>query len=204
VSISSARRLLRKAESAKSVLRQNLLLAAALSEVIQPPPVVVGGTAEEFWGGHEYHETDLDLVGYLTPQDRDSLKALGFERRGREWIRKGTPFVIEFPDTRLDGDDHRIETRRIGGGTVRIIGLDDLYVDRLKQATANQSHEDIHFHSALAVAASRYDDINWRYVAAQIAATLKSEPHVGQAMRRVNSRIRSRARRALSRRAGGP
>lgn len=184
------------------MLRQNLLLAAALGEIIKPPPVVVGGTAEEFWGGHEYHETDLDLVGHLTPEHRANLKALGFEQRGREWVREGTPFVIEFPDTRLDGDDKRIETRRVGGGSVRIIGLDDLYIDRLKQATADQTQEDIHFHSALAVAASRYDDINWRYVTTRIAATLKSEPHVGKAMQRVNSRIRSRARRALSRSVG--
>lgn len=161
--------------------------------------MVVGGTAEEFWGGHEYHETDLDLVGRLTPRHRASLQALGFERRGREWIRAGTPFVIEFPDTRIDGDDERIETTRVGGGSVRIIGLDDLYIDRLKQATANESQEDVHFQSALAVAASRYDDINWAYVSSRIAATLKSEPLVGQAMRRRNSRIRSRARRALSR-----
>jgi hypothetical protein len=184
------------------VLRQNLLLAAALSEIITPAPVVVGGTAEEFWGGHEYHETDLDLVGRLTPQDRASLEALGFKRRGREWIREGTPFVIEFPDTRIDGDDKRIATIHVGGGSVRIIGLDDLYIDRLKQATANEAREDIHFKSALAVAASRYDDINWPYVTSRIVATLKREPHIGQAMQRVNSRIRSRARRALSRRTG--
>ncbi len=199
MSISRARDLLRKAEGAKPGLRQNLLLAAALSEVIAPAPVVVGGTAEEFWGGHEYHETDLDLVGHLTSEDRVTLQALGFERHGREWIRPGTPFVIEFPDTRIDGDEQRIRTTRVGGGSVRIIGLDDLYVDRLKQATTNESQEDVHFQSALAVAASRYDDINWAYVSSRIAATRRNEPLVGQAMRRGNSRIRSRARRALSR-----
>jgi hypothetical protein len=198
VSISKARDLLRKAERAKPGLRQNLLLAAALSEVIAPAPVVVGGTAEEFWGGHEYHQTDLDLVGDLTSADRTTLEALGFQRRGREWIRAGTPFVIEFPDTRIDGDEERVHVTRVGGGSVRIIGLDDLYVDRLKQATSNESQEDVHFKSALAVAASRYDDINWRYVTGRISATVRSEPLVGQALRRVNSRIRSRARRALS------
>ena len=199
MSVSRARELLRKAERAKSGLRQNLLLAAALSEVLAPPPIVVGGTAEEFWGRHEYHETDLDLVGHLASEDRLTLRALGFERRGREWIRAGTPFVIEFPDTRIDGDEKRVHTTRVGGGSVRIIGLDDLYVDRLKQATVNDSQEDIHFQSALSVAASRYDDIDWTYVSSRIAATIRSEPLIGQAMRRVNSRIRSRARRALTR-----
>jgi len=199
VSISNAKELLRKAERAKSGLRQNLLIAAALSEVLTPPPVVVGGTAEEFWGGHQYHETDLDLVGYLNTEGRTALLALGFRSHGREWTRPGTPFVVEFPDTRIDGDIDRIEVRRVGGGSVRIIGLDDLYVDRLKQATIDAPIEDTHFHSALAVAASRYVDINWSYVTKRIATTLRTEPRVGQAMRRVNRRIRARARRALSR-----
>jgi hypothetical protein len=199
VSISNAKDLLRKAERTKPGLRQNLLLAAALSEVLTPAPVVVGGTAEEFWGGHPYHETDLDLVGYLNSEGRAALLALGFQRHGREWTRPGTAFVVEFPDTRIDGDVNRIAVTRIGGRSVRIIGLDDLYVDRLKQATVNAPEEDIHLHSALAVAASRYVDINWAYVAKRIATTLRVEPHVGQAMRRVNRRIRSRARRSLSR-----
>ena len=77
-------------------------------------------------------------------------------------------------------------------------GIDDLYVDRLKQATMNAPEEDIHFNSALAVATSRYVDINWIYVAKRIATTLKTEPIVGETMRRVNRRIRGRARRALS------
>jgi hypothetical protein len=199
VSISNARDLLRKAERAKPGLRQNLLLGAALSEVLTPPPVVVGGTAEEFWGGHRYHETDLDLVGYLSSEGRTALVALGFQRHGREWTRPGTSFVVEFPDTRIDGDVHRIKVTRVGGASVRIIGLDDLYVDRLKQATVNAPQEDIHFNSALAVAVSRYADINWNYVAKRIEKTLRTEPLVGQAMRRVNRRIRARARRALSR-----
>ena len=199
MSISNARELLRNAERARPGLRQNLLLAAALSEVVTPPPVVVGGTAEEFWGGHQYHETDLDLVGDLNPEGRKALVTLGFERHGREWTRPGTPFVVEFPDTQIDGDDRLITVRQIGGGSVRIIGLDDLYVDRLKQATMNAPEEDTHFHSALAVAASRYVDIDWTYVARRIATTMRAEPRVGQAMRRVNRRIRARARLALSR-----
>ena len=198
MSISKARELLRKAERQKPGLGQNLLLAAALTEVLTPAPVIVGGTAEEFWGGHEYHETDLDLVASLTAEGKATLRALGFEAHGRHWIRPGTGLIVEFPDVQIDGDEKLIETQMVGGGFARIIGLDDLYVDRLKQATTNEPQEDIHFQSALAVAASRYDDINWKYVSGRIAATITTEPLVGLAMRRVNSLIRSRARRALA------
>lgn len=163
-----------------------------------PAPVVVGGTAEEFWGGHEYHETDLHLCGTLTPTGRAALKDLGFQRAGRFWIRPGTSLIVEFPDTRIDGDNSRIRTTRVASGSARIIGLDDLYFDRLKQATTNEPQEDFHFQSALAVATSRYEDIDWAYVGDRVRAVLRQEPLVGQAMQRVNSRIRTRARRALT------
>lgn len=88
---------------------------------------------------------------------------------------------------------------KLGGGAVRIIGLDDLYVDRLRQATTNEPQEDVHFRSALAVAASRYEDINWDYVRDRITVARKTEPLVGHAMQRINSKIRSRARRTLAR-----
>ncbi len=198
VSISKARELLKLAEAEKTRFRMNLLAAAALAEVISPPPVIVGGTAEEYWGGHEYHETDLDMVGTITPLNRAALEELGFERQGRYWIRPDTALLVEFPDTRIDGDESRIATVRVANGSARVIGLDDLYVDRLKQATATEPREDIHFHSALAVAASRYEDIDWQYVLKRINTTLTQEPIVGQAMKRINSRIRSRARRALA------
>jgi len=118
VSISKARELLRKAELEKPGLNQNLMLAAALTAVLKPAPVIVGGTAEEFWGGHEYHETDLDLVGFLTAEGRATLRDLGFEAHGRHWVRPGSGLVVEFPEERIDGDENRIETRMVGGGLI--------------------------------------------------------------------------------------
>ena len=203
MSVSKARALLRLALAEKKRFRTNLLVAAALGEVLFPPPVVVGGTAEEYWGGHEYHETDLDMVGPITSRNRAALEQLGFQRQGRYWVLPKSAVLVEFPDTRIDGDESRIATARVGNGSARIIGLDDLYLDRLKQSTASEPQEDIHFRSALAVAASRYEDIDWQYVSQRIDITLTQEPLVGQALKRLNSRIRSRARRALAR-APGP
>lgn len=161
-------------------------------------PVVVGGTAEEYWGGHEYHETDLDLVGPLTEADRQALAKIGLERHGRFWIKPGTALIVEFPEARLDGDEQLVHVENVEGSATRIIGLDDLYIDRLKQATTNEPQEDIHFQSALAVAASRFEELNWQYVDERIARTRREEPIVGDRMLRINSKIRARVRRQLA------
>jgi len=174
-------------------------VAAALREVLEREPVVVGGTAEEYHSGAEYHETDLDLCGVVADQERPVLRRLGFRRRGRHWYHDASSVAVEFPDERIDGDEARIDRVRIGGGIAAIIGVDDLYLDRLRQATAPRSNVEgsIEFHSALAVAAGAFDRIDRRYVLRRIRDIERREGRIGGRMRALDSRIRRRVRRAL-------
>ena len=55
--------------------------------------------------------------------------------------------------------------------------------------------EDVHFHSALAVAAARLEDIDWDYVQSRIDA---GDRMVREAMTKMNSRIRARVRRLVT------
>jgi transcriptional regulator with XRE-family HTH domain len=76
--------------------------------------------------------------------------------------------------------------------------LDDLYLERLRQATINEATEGVEFHSALAVAAARFEDIDWRYVTKQLNVIHQREgERVGGGMKRINSRIRRRVLRAI-------
>lgn len=82
--------------------------------------------------------------------------------------------------------------------TDRIIGVDDLYLDRLRQATIDEASEGVEFHSALAVAAARFEDIHWRYVTKRIKDTHQREgDRTGGGMKRINARIRRRVLRAI-------
>jgi hypothetical protein len=198
VSVSKAQELLRLAEREPERLRRNLLLAAALREVLSGDPIVVGGTAEEFWTAAEYHETDLDLCAPLTDRDAVTLRRLGFERSGRHWERPGLAAVVEFPDDRIDGDERRTVEYAVGPGTARIIGLDDLYLDRLRQATIDERREGVEFHSALAVVAARFEDIDWDYVRRRLDGIRRTEGPIADRMKLIDSRIRRRVRRSLS------
>lgn len=173
-------------------------MAAALRSVLQTEPVVVGGTAEEFQSGAPYHETDLDVCGVVSERERETLRSLGFRKRGRHWFHEPSQVAVEFPDGRIDGDVDRIERVNVGRGTAAIIGVDDLYLDRLRQATAPLSDVEstVEFHSALAVATGAFERIDRRYVLGRIRAIEETDARMGASMRRLDSRIRRLAKRA--------
>lgn len=198
VSASRARELLSRAEREPQRLRRHLLVAAAIREVCGVEPVIVGGTAEEYWTADEYHQTDLDLCGPLSPEDQEVLRQLGFTQDRRHWYHEQAKVAVEFPAAVLDGDPERIHRDDIGGGTFTVIGVDDLYLHRLRQATVTGEATRIEFQSALAVAAARYEDIDWPYVRRRIVETEGSDPPLGAEMRRLNSLIRKRARKAIA------
>lgn len=195
---SRAERLLSRAALERRRIRRHLLVAAALRDVLNVEPVVVGGTAEELHSGAEYHETDLDVCGWLQHGEGTVLRRLGFRKRGRHWFHEPSRVAVEFPDSRIDGDEDRIERIRVSSGTAAVIGVDDLYLDRLRQATVPLHVEGgVEYHSALAVAAGAHDRIDRRYVLRRIREIEREDPMLGARMRSLDSRIRRRVSRAL-------
>lgn len=195
---SRAESLLELAAAERNRLRRHLLVAAALRELLGTEPVVVGGTAEEFHSGAPYHETDLDVCGWLRRGEAEVMRDAGFRREGRHWIHADSKVAVEFPESRIDGDESRIERVRIGPGSAAIIGVDDLYLDRLRQATAPFHPEgSIEFDSALAVAAGAFDRIDRRYVLRRIRDIERTDQPLGRRMRALDTRLRRRVRKAL-------
>ncbi len=197
MSDSKARAPLDRAARERERLKRHLLVAAALREALSDDPIVVGGTAEEYWTAAEYHPTDLDLCAALTEEDRSALRRLGFRKRGRHWQHPRIQVAVEFPDARIDGDESRTAEVNLGIGQALVIGLEDLYVDRLTQSNSHEQ-EGIEFQSALAVVAAAHDQIDWTYVRSRLKAVAKSDPALGEHLRRNDARIRRRVRRALT------
>jgi hypothetical protein len=196
--LEQAEKLLRQVPKAKRPLNQRLLVAAALSAVMSSPPIVVGGTAEEYWTGDEYHPTDLDLIPGPTKADREAFRKLGFKKEGRHWVREDIPIAIEFPH------DESFEVRRtvdekVTNVIVKIIGVDDLYLDRLGQSTSTMNVRDQHFSSLLAVALTNWDKLDWRYIGRRVAEITKEKPDLGASMKTMHRKCRRAARNALAR-----
>ena len=190
-----ARRLLTLASSAKEPQTQRLLLAAAIGAVFERVPVVVGGAAEEHWLSEESRPTDLDLCPPPSRHDLRELSLLGFTREGRHWVHDEVLHGVEFPGS--SDDIHRTVDVEIGGGRVRIIGLDDLYLDRLRQSTASETaRSSQRLDSLIAISALWGASLDLGYIDSQVNAITATEPPVGRAMqvmqRRVNREVRHR------------
>src|SRR5919108_1694943 len=190
----STKRLLKAASVEPDRLRRHLLVGAALRELLPNEPVVVGGTAEEYWAPADYQETDLEMCVALSPKARSDLKKGGFEPLGRHWMRDDIAVAVEFPESNIDGEWARTVLERVDGGAARIIGVEDLYLDRVRQATVQENNEGIEFKSALAVAAAQFEQIDWGYVEGRILAEERSQKLVGESMRRIDSKVRGRVR----------
>lgn len=177
---------------------RHLLVGAALADVLSVEPIVVGGVAEDFYTGDRYKPTDLDMCAPISREDMKRLRALGFEREGRHWFHEATHVAVEFPDERIDGDERRTRIVDLGIASVKMIGLDDLYLDRLRQATMTERDADVAFLGAVAIAAARFEEIDWRYVKRVIARVSVEEPAIGRAMQGRNRRARRRAKDAIA------
>jgi hypothetical protein len=197
--LAQAQELLGQVSKTDRPLDQRLLVAAAFSTVMSPSPIVVGGTAEEYWTRDEYHPTDLDLIPGPSRADQDALRKLGFKKEGRHWVRADVPIATEFPH------DPSFEVRRtfdekVSGVTVKLIGVDDLYLDRLGQSTSTEKVRDRHFASLLAVALTNWDRLDWRYIEIRISEIADAKPALGGSMRLMHRRCRRTARNALAKR----
>jgi len=188
-----AEELLLRIPRARSRLRQRLLLAAAITKLFSAEPIVVGGTAEEYWAGGEYYPTDLDLCPRPSARDLKALATVGLRKRGRHWVRDDLPVAVEFPGS---GDDiKRTVVVRVGGVSILMISCEDLYLDRVRQATMSFPREDMSFDGALEIALTNYETMDWDYIRERIRTAVSTEKQVGTIMVGVSRRVRSRARR---------
>jgi hypothetical protein len=164
-----------------------------MTELLSKRPIVVGGTAEEYWAGGEYHATDLDLCPRPSPTDLKALASVGLRKSGRHWTREDLPVAVEFPGS---GDDiGRTVVVKVSGVSILMISCEDLYVDRIRQATVSWPREDVSFDAALELALTNYLTMDWDYVRGRLRTASPSERQVATLMASVNRRVRSRVRR---------
>ncbi|MDQ7843865.1 MAG: hypothetical protein QN141_13220 [Armatimonadota bacterium] len=126
-------------------LEVQLRTAAVIARILERlghPVVVVGGSAVSFYTGGAYLSRDVDLVTTASGTElRDVLTELGFERRDGAWVHRDTDVVVDFPPPPLAGDLGRITRVDTEEGSVAIIGLEDLVIDRLNAVVHWQDTE---------------------------------------------------------------
>lgn len=147
-------------------MERHLFVVAAVESILDRSVVLVGGAAVNVVTG-TYYPTDLDLVAAVNAEDRRMLVAGGFEWAGvghrhlSTTMPDGEVILVEFSDSELDAvfPPERIEIEP--GISVSIISLNDLVMDRLKQATDGTL---VTLDAAIDLAAAAYASIDWDWL----------------------------------------
>lgn len=120
----------------ESPLKRQLLMVGLITSLLEQKgkeaPIVIGGCALSYYTREVYFTADIDLA-YANREDLNIiLKDIGFEQQGRYWLNNELKIAVEAPASVLVGEDAPIEIVELGEGlTCRIIGIEDLIMDRL-------------------------------------------------------------------------
>jgi hypothetical protein len=151
----------------ESPLKRQLLMVALITRLLEEkgksPPIIIGGCALSYYSREVYFTADIDLA-YGDREALDTVLAnIGFEKRGRYWVNEGLKMAIEAPASVLVGEEAPVEIVDLGEGLhCRIIGIEDLVIDRLNACKHWKSEIDCEMVELLA---KKYvNDLDWSYL----------------------------------------
>jgi len=139
------------------------LITRLLREKGKEVPLVIGGCALSYYSREVYFTADIDLA-YADREVLDSvLRSIGFEKKGRYWLNEDLKMAIEVPASVLADEDAPVEIVEFEEGLqCRIIGLEDLIIDRLNACKYWKSEIDCEMVELLL---KRYTkELDWLYL----------------------------------------
>ncbi len=154
-------------------LGRTLSILALLTKVLTTDgiqPVLVGGKAVELYTRGQHTSFDVDLVLRGRAKTDVRLQQLGFaKKRGeRHWYHEVLDLAIEIPDDTLVGDMQRLTEIDTSDGSVWVIGVEDMILDRLRACKHWRSTRDCE--QAEAILTIHRTDIDLAYVQKQAVA----------------------------------
>jgi hypothetical protein len=125
---------------ADPVKRRATFLAILSREIAErggKAPIAVGGEAVELYTQGSYTTGDIDIKAPLE-MTRGILKEWKFAKKGRTWFREDLDLYVDWLGSSLDeGEEaeNRVTIIKMAEGLeVRVIGIEDLVIDRLNAA----------------------------------------------------------------------
>lgn len=164
--------LLSKVRNTESPLKRQLLAVALISRLLEEKgksvPVIIGGCALSYYSREVYFTADIDLA-YTDRRALDEiLVSIGFKKEGRYWTSESLKLAVEVPASALVGEDSPLETVEFDDGlSCRIIGIEDLIIDRLNACKRWKYEVDCEMSELLILKYA--DKLDWRYLESQAA-----------------------------------
>ena len=163
----STTEIIEKIRQTESPLNRQLLMVALITRLLREKgkevPLVIGECALSYYSREVYFTADIDLA-YADREVLDSvLRSIGFEKKGRYWVNEDLKMAIEVPASVLADEDAPVEIVEFEEGLqCRIIGLEDLIIDRLNACKYWKSEIDCEMVELLL---KRYTkELDWLYI----------------------------------------
>ncbi|MDH7513747.1 MAG: hypothetical protein QHH14_12445 [Clostridiales bacterium] len=154
-------------KNTESPLKRQLLAVGLISKLLEErgksAPIVIGGLALSYYTREVYFTADIDLAYSDREAIDEVLKEIGFRKKGRYWVNENLEIAVEVPVGALAGEESPVEVVELEPGLeCRIIGLEDLIIDRLNACKHWKSQVDCEMAELLIL---KYrGDLDWSYL----------------------------------------
>ena len=124
-------------------------------------PVVVGGHALETHTSREYRTGDLDLIVADAAAEAKVLRDCGFDHAQRVWWHAELGLAVDLIEQDLAGDWRKLVEVETPLGVFRVLGPEDIIIDRLNSAVHWQAADDLTW---VAAVMRQQPDLDWDYL----------------------------------------
>ncbi len=121
---------------------------------------LVGGQAVETYTAGQFTTGDIDITSTDRETTEGILGRMGFKRGGMVWINEALGMAVHIVDM-IPNRTEKTRLIRVGPFTVRVVGIEDLIVDRLAAAKLWKSDRDAEQAEALFNAFVRQIDMKY-------------------------------------------
>jgi predicted nucleotidyltransferase len=151
----------------ESPLKRQLLTVALVSHLLQERgkevPIIIGGLALSYYTREVYFTADIDLAYSDRKALDEVLGELDFGKSGRYWVNEDLKIAIEVPVGVLVEEDSPLEIVEVGPELqCKIIGIEDLLIDRLNACKHWKSEIDCEMAELLVMRYSK--EMDWDYL----------------------------------------
>ncbi|MHA1298982.1 MAG: DUF6036 family nucleotidyltransferase [Candidatus Helarchaeota archaeon] len=157
--------ILNKLKNIENILQKRMVFISLFSSLLKKQDteiILVGGQAVAFYTLGTYLTEDIDIISYRSEIVEKVLKELKFEKIARVWYNEDFNIVIDIVGFSLSGSKDKLREIEIEGRIIKIIGVEDLIVERLCSYIYWKVEQDIFVAKQLLI--TQFDEIDWDYL----------------------------------------